>query len=343
MVVGTMKDSAKEEPLVESLGAKYAGALPVACKPGIPRSIVYASNLYLALKSIRAEFEFDILHFANYNMNAVALPLIKKPIRVPIVSDLHATISRELEHGLKSQSMIPWFANVAYERFMLKFSDAIITPTLELKEFFDGRFKREVFQVFNCVRLPAISSRDTGKTDWVTFFHANFQMNRSVREFARLTTIVREVQRRGFKLDLLVAGPGASTALGNLGPGARNLGYVKDPYEYLSKSDLVVLPVLDQSLGLHSRLVEAMATGRPIVASRQACTGLYPYLDESGIELCDSTDQMVESICSLLRAPNRLAELGERNARLARQLFSPESVGKSLENAYTKTLEKYDH
>lgn len=340
LVVGTIKDNARETALIESLGSRYVGALPVACKPGMLRSIVFASSLTGALSSVHSTFDFDLLHFANYNMNAIAFPLVRQAIRVPIVSDLHATISRDLESGLKSQSLIPWCANVGYERFMLTFSDGVTTPTMELKEFFEQRSKREVFQVFNCVRLPPNTSMaNVEKSNWKTFFHANFQMNRSLHEFSRLNTIVTEVQKRGFRLDLLVAGPGSVTL--DLGPSVTNLGYVKDPYDYLNKSDIVVLPVLDRSLGLHSRLVEAMATGRPIVASRQACCGLLTYLDESGIQVCDSTDQMVESICSLLRNPHRLTELGERNAQLARRLFSPEAVGKSLENAYERIMRSY--
>jgi glycosyltransferase involved in cell wall biosynthesis len=116
---------------------------------------------------------------------------------------------------------------------------------------------------------------------------------------------------------------------------------VKDPYDYLSQSDLVILPVYDKSLGLHSRLVESMATGRPIVASREACCGLLPYLQESGIEVCDSLNQMVESVCSLLDHPDRLTRMGERNGLLARRLFSPEAVGKSLESAYEQMLRDY--
>jgi glycosyltransferase involved in cell wall biosynthesis len=341
LVVGPIKDSAREESIVESLGSSYVGALPIACKPGIPRSLVLTSNLIPALKRIRSRFDFEILHFANYNMNALTFPFIRQSIKVPIVSDLHATVSRDLESGFQSQSLIPWLANVAYEKFMLRFSDSVITPTAELEQFFGRRFDGSVFSVFNCVRLPGSQvNTNARKKNWVVFFHANFHLGRSVRELARLNEIVKSVCRRGFKLSLLVAGPG-STIIGNLGPTVRGLGYVEDVYRYLSQSDIVILPVQDASLGLHSRLVESMATWRPVVASREACCGLLSYLQESGIEVCGSLNQMVESVCLLLGDPDRLAKMGERNGLLARRLFSPETVGKSLENAYEQTLRGY--
>jgi glycosyltransferase involved in cell wall biosynthesis len=217
----------------------------------------------------------------------------------------------------------------------------VITPTQELKQFFGRRFDGNIFPVFNCVRLPVIHVKtNVKKTNWVVFFHANFHMGRSVRELASLNEIVKSVRMRGFTLSLLVSGPG-SAVLGDLGPTVTNLGYVKDPYDYLDQSDLVILPVHDKSLGLHSRLVESMVTGRPVVASREACCGLFPYLQESGIEVCDSMNQMVDSVCSLLDNPDRLARMGERNGLLARSLFSPETVGKSLESAYEQTLRDY--
>jgi glycosyltransferase involved in cell wall biosynthesis len=294
-----------------------------------------------ALKKVRDRFDFEILHFANYNMNALTFPLIRQSIKVPIVSDLHATVSRNLEPGFQSQSLVPWLANVGYEKFMLSFSDSVITPTVELKQFFCRHFEGMVFPIFNCVTIPVIHVKtDFEKRNWTVFFHANFHLGRSVRELARLSEIVEKVSMRGFRLSLSVAGPG-SNILDNLGPTVRNLGYVKDPYDYLIQSDLVILPVQDKSLGLHSRLVESMATARPVVASREACCGLFPYLDESGIEVCDSMNQMVESVCSLLDNPDRLARMSERNGRLAKNLFSPEAVGKSLERAYEQTLQDY--
>src|SRR5208337_1594590 len=135
LVVGTIKDNAREESIVESLGSSYVGTLPIACKPGMPRSLVFASNLISTLKKIRSRFDFEILHFANYNMNALNFPLIRQSIKVPIVSDLHATVDRNTEPGFQSQPLIPWLANVAYAKFMLRFSDSMITPTVELKQF----------------------------------------------------------------------------------------------------------------------------------------------------------------------------------------------------------------
>ncbi len=125
------------------------------------------------------------------------------------------------------------------------------------------------------------------------FFHANFLLERSVRELARLSEIAHKIQARGFRLRVLIAGAG-SEELGNLQEPMINLGYVNDPYDYLLNSDLIILPVKDLTMGLHSRLVEAMAAGRPIVATKEACCGLFPYLNESGIIVCDSIQEFVE-------------------------------------------------
>ena len=164
-------------------------------------------------------------------------------------------------------------------------------------------------------------------------------MERSRRELARLSEITRRIQARGYRLKVFVAGPG-SERLDNLQEPLINLGYVRDPYDFLLNSDLVILPLKDLTMGLHSRLVEAMAAGRPIVATKEACCGLSPYLNESGMIVCSSIEEMVESSCSLLDDRNRRDTLGVRNRRLADQLFSPQAVGVCLERVYSTIINK---
>jgi glycosyltransferase involved in cell wall biosynthesis len=346
MVVGPVAKGGNEEALAKRLGSEYAGVLPIACRPGIARSMVCALNLNRTLKRIRKKFDFDVVHFANYNMNALAFPLLRKTLGVPLISDLHSfAFAWYVEPGFQSQPLVFWLANITYAELMLSFSDSVITPTEELKRLFTQRFRKPVFPVPNCVWFSEVSSSQNVRTreekeGWIAIFYANFIMDRSIREVERLAKIVGLVRERGHELRLWVAGPG-SGRVGNLGEMVRNLGYVDNPNNYLAQSDLVILPVRDLTLGLHSRLVEAMAAGKPVVASREACCGIFPYLEESGIVVCESIQQMVDSVSALLSDPDRMRALGERNFVLAKRLFSPETVGRALEEAYSETIHTY--
>jgi glycosyltransferase involved in cell wall biosynthesis len=229
-----------------------------------------------------------------------------------------------------------------YYEFAVKFSDAIIAPTDELREFFGRRYHKVISAIPNCISyLPtdSYSTKPSTNSSAKIFFHANFDLARSLRELERLSEVVRRIQARGYMLRVLVAGPG-SQRLGNVREPLIKLGYVRDPYLFLLDSDLQILPLKDLGMGLHSRIVEGMAAGKPIVASREACCGFLRYLDESGIVVCDSIDQMVQAVCSLLDDPIRRNEMGVRNRLLADRLFSPQSIGVSLERVYSELMNK---
>lgn len=117
-----------------------------------------------------------------------------------------------------------------------------------------------------------------------------------------------------------------------------NLGYVKKTSDYLAACDIVILPIRDQTLGLHSRIVEAMMAGKPIIATREACCGFMGYIQESGILICRSLEEMAATVCRLSKDPSKLRALGKRNRGLASRIFSVNRVGKALENAYLSII-----
>ena len=112
--------------------------------------------------------------------------------------------------------------------------------------------------------------------------------------------------------------------------------------EYLLACDLVILPIKDQTLGLHSRIVDAMMAGKPIIATREACCGLMDYVMESGIVLCSSLKEMEEAALGLIADHDEMKTLGERNKALALRLFSASTVGDALEQAYFSIVESYE-
>jgi glycosyltransferase involved in cell wall biosynthesis len=332
-----------EVRLAESLGADYIGVCPFAIKPGSAHSMVFALGLLRKLNAISRKSHIDVLQFTDYSMNCFIYPLIKRSLGIPIVSDLHALVSsRSHEPGL-DPPLWKWLIFLIYEKLALNFSDAVVTPTEELRELLDRRYQKNISAIPNCVSYLTKNIHSAGSSEksseWRIFFHANFLLERSVRELTRLSEIASRIQARGYRLRVFIAGPG-TTRLGNLQEPLINLGYVSDPYDFLLNSDLVILPVKDLTMGLHSRLVEAMAAARPIVATKEACCGLFPYLNESGIILCDSVEEMVESACSLLNDRNRMDTLGALNRRLADRLFSPRAVGLSLERVYSTIINK---
>jgi sugar transferase (PEP-CTERM/EpsH1 system associated) len=97
-------------------------------------------------------------------------------------------------------------------------------------------------------------------------------------------------------------------------------GTVPDVRPYLQHAAVVVAP-LRVARGIQNKILEAMAMGRPVVASRESAETLTV---ERGIELVDASDAdgFVHEIEALLRAPARAAAIGAAGRRRVTQDYS---------------------
>jgi glycosyltransferase involved in cell wall biosynthesis len=108
---------------------------------------------------------------------------------------------------------------------------------------------------------------------------------------------------------------------------------------YYRNADLVVLPSRRESFGLV--LAEAMAAGRPVVASR---VGAIPEVVKDGVTGLlippDDPKACADAIVSLLNSPDRMRETGRKGQERARACFTWEKVAERVSAAYNRLLEE---
>jgi glycogen(starch) synthase len=106
---------------------------------------------------------------------------------------------------------------------------------------------------------------------------------------------------------------------------------------YYRNADLVVLPSRRESFGLV--LAEAMAAGRPVVASR---VGAIPEVVKDGVTglLIPPEDPKAcaDAITSLLDNPDRMREMGRKGQERARASFTWEKVAERVSAGYRRLL-----
>ena len=111
------------------------------------------------------------------------------------------------------------------------------------------------------------------------------------------------------------------------------LGWRDDIHEIIPIFDVFVLPSLNEGMG--RVLVEAMASGRPIVASR---TGGIPDLvthEETGLLVAPADEHgLADAIESILRDPKKAKIMGQ-NGKARSQRFSVESMVDKIDALYT--------
>jgi glycosyltransferase involved in cell wall biosynthesis len=103
-------------------------------------------------------------------------------------------------------------------------------------------------------------------------------------------------------------------------------GFVDNPFAEIARSDLFVMPSLDEAFCL--ALVEAMACGVPVVATDAVGGGPRAILEggEHGLLIrSDDEEALAEALAHMLSAPTRRAELGALASRRA-DAFAPHTT-----------------
>jgi len=86
-------------------------------------------------------------------------------------------------------------------------------------------------------------------------------------------------------------------------------GFVPDLRPYLGRAAVVVSPLVSGS-GIKTKVLEAWAMGKAVVATPLGCSGLQ-YQDGRNVALARSPDEFAQTTLTLLRDPARAAALGE--------------------------------
>lgn len=107
-------------------------------------------------------------------------------------------------------------------------------------------------------------------------------------------------------------------------PGVEFLGEVEDAVRFLSAQQILVVPLLSGS-GMRIKVLEGMATGRPMVATAQAAEGI-AVEDGRHILLRDKPSAMAEGIQGLLEDPAAAETIGQAGRALVRTSYDAEDM-----------------
>jgi glycosyltransferase involved in cell wall biosynthesis len=117
------------------------------------------------------------------------------------------------------------------------------------------------------------------------------------------------------------------------------LGQQHDVANYLSLFDISVLT--SQTEGCSNALIEAMALGKPVVATDVGGNRELIRQDDNGFLVpFGDAKAVAEAILSLLRTPSKTKEMGKRAKELAMNQFSLKKMIEQYQSLYEETLKK---
>ena len=121
-----------------------------------------------------------------------------------------------------------------------------------------------------------------------------------------------------------------------LGPGVTATGRVPDVRPYLAGAAAVVAPIRMGS-GTRLKVLEALAMGRPLVATAQACEGL-DLVDGRDLAIADSPRAFADAVLRVLENPRYAARLGESGRSQVTARFGWDSSVAQLEELHDVVL-----
>ncbi len=157
-----------------------------------------------------------------------------------------------------------------------------------------------------------------------------------------LVEAVAELKKEHSAIHLVIVGSGdqrdaliAQAERAGIRQAVHLIGHRDEVDACLAGMDCFVLPSLNEGMG--RALIEAMAAGLPVVASR---VGGIPALIEDGINglLVPARDgrALAEALCLILRDPQRARRMGEKAAGSIGQEYGVTSMVRAIEAVYWK-------
>ncbi len=112
-------------------------------------------------------------------------------------------------------------------------------------------------------------------------------------------------------------------------------GWVEDARPYIAQATVYVAP-LRIGGGTRLKLLEAMAMGRPVVATRLGAEG-YPVTDGRELLLADTPADFAAAVVTLLRTPERRVELGQAARAFVERWYDWRTIVPRVEAVYLRT------
>ncbi|MBP6530369.1 MAG: glycosyltransferase [Burkholderiales bacterium] len=296
-----------------------------------------AAHLHSALRDCLSDTAFDLIHVQLIRLGT----LVERDLPVPCVLDLVDALSvNMLRRGAIDHHPRRWLARfeaqrmLPYERTMVdRVSAATISSAVDLKAIGE---RGNLHLVDNGVDLPRFPYVSSGRMPLELVFIGNlgyFPNVDGVTWFA--TQVLPQLVERfpGLRLNLVGARPSASLkrlALENCN--VQLIGAVPDVHPYLTSATLAIAPLRAGS-GQQLKVLEAMASGTPVVASSLAAAGTVA-VDGIHLLTADGVDATSVAVSRLLNDRVLRGSLAHNARQLVDARYSWEHSAADLERVW---------
>ncbi|WP_230626268.1 glycosyltransferase family 4 protein [Cupriavidus necator] len=262
---------------------------------------------------------------------------------IPMVHHVHSPTRRDSENRART------FINAIVENWSLSKAARLIAVSNSLSQYLRdcGFSSNQIAVVPNGVPAIGDQSIPNGKSsEWVIGTVALFRQRKGLEVLLQALALLRE---KGQSVRLLAVGAFETaqyekhirevTAKLNLDDAITWAGFTLDVATEFKKMDVFVLPSLFGE-GLPMVVIEAMALGLPVVATR--VEGIPEVLEPDGAGIIVEPNQpraMAEAIEKLIQSPAQLAQLAECGRARQRSHYSDIAMAREVATIYREIVE----
>jgi glycosyltransferase involved in cell wall biosynthesis len=309
------------EPREVSFGARLARR--TAALRGVPAWAAYTAlpEMGARVRDVATSWRPDIVHF-EYHVMGQYVGALPDHNATRILSEFEAGVLASREHfatGKEGGALGDWLQRRAWERFERRIIgevDAVVVFSDRDREALAALGRRTpIVRIGLGTRLPATPLDPLGATDHLrVVFVGNFMHPPNIDAAIRLTDAVFPAVRARFPDALLriVGAHPPQRLLSRAHSGVDVTGRVPDVTPWMNAAAVVAVP-LRLGGGMRVKVLEALAHGKAVVASKRALEGL-DVTDGVQVAMAETDDEFSAKIIELLESQSRRTTMA-RNAR----------------------------
>lgn len=315
----------------------------------IPRS-PFSKGTFACIKALRKileEEQYDIIH-CHTPMGAVVARLAAKKLykqkKLKVIYTAHGF------HFYKGAPLLNWLLYYPVEKFLSRYTSVLITINNEDYQFAKKKFRTKEIIYTDGVGVdlhkfislePKIKSdlrkkKGFNKNDFIVLYIAEFIPRKNHKI---IFDILPELKKKIPNLKIILAGKGELLEFyknfvleNNYQDIVIFTGYTTEINEYCNISDVLLMPSFQE--GLPISMIESIATGLPVVASKIRGHVDVIKSEKNGF-LCDLkySKSFIDAICNLYLNPELRNKIAKNNIEYAKNF--------SIDNVLSNTTSMY--
>jgi glycosyltransferase involved in cell wall biosynthesis len=308
-------------------------------------------RLAAALDGLVATRAFDVTHVEHLRSARYGLRLIARD-KSPVVWDSVDSITHLFEQSARRSASLPKRLMTAldlprtrrYEGALVRtFAQVCVTSPVDQRALraLGGPSARPVTVIPNGVDLDAFAPSESPRDPRGLVFSGKMSYHANISAVLHLANaIMPRVWARIPDATLTIVGKDPSPAVralaGQFAGRVIVTGYVPDVAAHLQRAAAALVPVF-YGAGLQNKVLEAMATATPVVASPAAVSALDP-ASLAGALIADDADAFADHVVRLLNDPAHARQIGRDGRAYVERNHTWQGAAQALEQVYQSAV-----